>query len=189
MTDTTSNPQSGFDWQDACLDPHHHSLQQGKAEGRDAGSLAGFKDGLALGQNKGLEFGLEIGFYQGVLEALRQKDWSDRILKTIDKVQEAMDDFPSVDQVFAPSNSSSSSTSTTTNHATEMSSLVRSSNLDNMDQNDSEDVIKLDILNKLQRIRARFKLLTVQLGKPQFSLRNSLQPQSVESSEIVDAGW
>ena len=51
---------------------------------------------------------------------------------------------------------------------------------------DSEDVAKLDILNKLQRIRARFKLLTVQLGKPHFSLQHALEPPSVSGHQSTD---
>jgi len=166
MADLTSNPQSGFDWEDACLDPHHSSLQAGRTEGREAGALAGFREGRGLGQTKGLEFGLEVGFYQGVVKALRGKHHNDRIQKNIEKLQEAIDDFPTPDELFEA-----------TKHHISMSEM-RSQNpvTGHPDEHDdSENPSKFDILNKLQRIRARFKLLTVQLGKPKFSLKNVLE--------------
>jgi len=126
-----------------------------------------------------LEFGLEVGFYQGIVEALRQNDWNDRVRKSIDKVQEAIDDFPTVNQVFARAENDAMSRITMN---------VTNSVLDEGD-NDSEDITKLDILNKLQRIRARFKLLTVQLGKPHFSLQSTLEQKSVEHHESTDDGW
>ena len=184
MTDATSNPQSGLDWEDLCLDPHHYSLQQGKIEGREAGALAGFRDGQQLGQTKGLEFGLEVGFYQGAISALRHgREWNERIQHSIDKVQDAINDFPNPDQVFA-------TTRQHTSNENSLSSWIHSSNnsstLDNHDDHDSEEVAKLDILHKLQRIRARFKLLMVQLGKPHFSLQHALEPPSSQGQQSTD---
>lgn len=186
MTDATSNPQSGLDWEDVCLDPHHHALQQGRMEGREAGALAGFRDGQKLGQIKGLEFGLEVGFYQGALIALRQREWNDRIQQSIDKVQDAINGFPCPDQVFAASNRSKGNTANEDSMARWINNSSNSSKMDGDDDDDSEDIAKLDILNKLQRIRARFKLLTVQLGKPHFSLQQALEPQSLSGRQSTD---
>lgn len=178
---SASNPHSTFDWEDACLDRHNGSLQEGMAEGREAGALAGFRDGQTLGQNKGLEFGLEVGFYKGVVKALKGSDqeFNDRIQKSIQKLEEAIGDFPPPDQVFSFS---------------VMKMTEAFSNSQNADEgnDDSEDPSRFDILNKMQRIRARFKLLTVQLGKPQFSLRSALEDSSDgtgKQSSDDQQGW
>lgn len=193
MTDTTSNPQTGFDWEDVCLDPHNGSLEQGKAQGREAGALAGFQDGRTLGQNKGLEFGLEVGFYHGVVSALVEESdngFGERVRKSIHKLQEAIDAFPSPDEVFSNARDDS-----TMKAALETSTSSSSKNVagGDLQEHDSEDPSKFDIIKKLQRIRARFKLLVVQLGKPQFSLRNSLEGRegntAISSGEEGEDGW
>lgn len=191
MADASSNPQSGVDWEDVCLDPHHHALQQGKMEGRKAGALAGFREGQALGQTKGLEFGLEIGFYQGVIAALRQKEeWNDRIQHSLDKLQDAINDFPCPDQVFAAANDETYSSNENSRSGWMNKSSSHSTDRDRENDHDSEDVAKLDILNKVQRIRARFKLLTVQLGKPHFSLQHALEPPSLSGRQATeDNDW
>jgi hypothetical protein len=190
MADTTSNPQSGVDWEDACLDPHHGSLEEGKAQGREAGALAGFREGQVLGENKGLEFGLEVGFYQGIVTALiessTENEFSERVQKSIQKLQESIDAFPPPDEVF--SNTRKSESSVMAMKASTSSSTKDLGEEGDPEENDSEDPSKFDILNKLQRIRARFKLLTVQLGKPQFSLRNALEDHLTMAKSHGDGG-
>ena len=170
-TDTTSNPQGGLDWEDICLDPHHFSSEEGRAQGRQAGALAGFREGRALGQTKALEFGVEVGFYCGVVAALKgSNSWEDnasnRVKKSLAQLQKALDDFPSSDQIFS-SNRNSDDILYSTN--SQIPHEANKSDLEN--HSDDENPTKLDILHEMQRIRARFKLLMVQLGNPQFSLK------------------
>ena len=178
--DTTSNPQSGFDWEDACLDPHHDSLEQGRSQGREAGGLAGFREGEALGRTKGLEFGLEVGFYRGIVSVLlsRQPSHTQRIQNSIEKLRKAIDDFPSPDELFL-------------RVGTANSSLLDAAAVTNTTDDDSETLSRFDVLNRLQRIRAYYKLVAVQVGKPQFSLRNALERPVGETAETDNgySGW
>jgi len=190
MADTTSNPQNGFDWEDACLDPHHASLHEGKAEGREAGAIAGFQEGQNLGHGKGLEFGMEVGFYQGVVKSLQEsgRDFNERTRKSIQKLQEAIDRFPLPDEVF-------SQTRSTEGSVLELGDAPGQDGTAQEEANDSEGYpSRFDIINRLQGIRARFKLLAAQLGKPQFSLRSALEDPSADNkesppSELVDQDW
>jgi hypothetical protein len=177
MSDITSNPQCGFDWADACLNPYNASLEQGRAKGREAGALAGFREGEALGRAKGLEFGLEVGFYRGIVNVLSssQATYSLRIQNSIEKLRKAIDEFPSPDELFRMRGANS----------TLMDARTYSSG------DDSETPAKFDILNKMQRIRAYYKLVAVQVGKPQFSLRNALECPVGETRETEggDSAW
>jgi len=173
MVDTTSNPQSGgFDWEDACLDPHHTSLELGRLEGREAGGQAGFLDGQTLGQSKGLEFGLEIGFYRGIVTVLLlnpKPPHTQRIQNSITKLQKALDEFPSPDKLFQDVNNSASSLQQHHHH-------LQPDIIGNDDHDDEEvSSSRIDILNKMQKIRAYYKLVMVQMGKPQLSLKSSLE--------------
>jgi hypothetical protein len=174
MRDISSNPQIGLDWEDVCLDPHHDSLQQGRALGREAAAVAGFRDGEALGRIKGVEFGLEIGFYRGIVKVLCQDAHTERIQNSLDKLRHALDDFPSPDELFLESDST----------------VLDAMKFNAMDD-DSEAPSRFDILSKMQRIRAYYKLLTVQVGKPLLSLRNVLERSmsKTEGFETGDNGW
>lgn len=193
------NPQTtDLDWEDACLDLHQTALEEGKVEGREAGMQAGFRDGRELGQSKGLEFGIEIGFYEGILKDLQERlqatttpaenqndndtvpnqiVFTDRIRKNLRQLELAIEDFPSSDELFAPSNNTSSAIAGFRTETTE--------DFQETQEGDSER--RIDVLHKLQRIRARFKLLMVQLGHPQFSLKQVLEdPRSVSGTSSDD---
>jgi hypothetical protein len=183
MNDRCNPQQSSLDdWDDLCLDPHHSSFEAGQMEGRAAGELAGFRDGQALGQTKGLEFGMEIGFIRGVLQALEEEEESisnknsisDRVRKSMQGLRQALADFPTPDQMLEQQ------------AALQMKPHAHHDNNSNDHDDDSEDPssnTKLDILAKLQRIRARFKLLMVQLGMPQFSLKQVMLEAEANSND------
>jgi hypothetical protein len=185
MNDRCNPQQSSLDdWDDLCLDPHHSSFEAGQMEGRAAGELAGFRDGQALGQTKGLEFGMEIGFIRGVLQALEEEEEeeeesirnknSDRVRKSMQGLRQALADFPTPDQMLEQQ------------AALQMTPHAHNDNNSNDHLDDSEDPssnTKLDILAKLQRIRARFKLLMVQLGMPQFSLKQVMLEAEANSND------
>lgn len=204
-------------WQDFCLDPHHTSLEEGKIQGRQAGEISGFRDGQAFGQSKGLEYGLEIGFYQGILTSLQLQyqqqqqistspigtaspettlEFKPRTLKCMESLQAAMDDFPLPDQLFETTIATPDD-----EHGHEnIHSTLSSSNNDSVpeipivgDEPLSLSNSKLDILHLMQRIRARFKLLMVQLGRPQYTFRHVMeqcQPQQQNDASVGgDSEW
>eukprot|EP00567_Pseudictyota_dubia_P013354 CAMPEP_0197444246 /NCGR_PEP_ID=MMETSP1175-20131217/9779_1 /TAXON_ID=1003142 /ORGANISM="Triceratium dubium, Strain CCMP147" /LENGTH=178 /DNA_ID=CAMNT_0042975005 /DNA_START=164 /DNA_END=700 /DNA_ORIENTATION=+ len=151
----------GVDFEDLCLDPYKESLERGRDEGREAGLRAGFTDGRSLGRTKGLEFGVELGYMRGVAVALLESSQfsdaetrgkSDKIQKTLRELVDAIDAFPSPDEMFSRTNGFE----------------------------------KLDVAGMLQRIRAKFKLLTVQLKLPQLSLTRVMNG-ALRASEVSSA--
>jgi hypothetical protein len=143
-------------WDDICLNPHESDMDLGRQEGRQAGLQAGFQDGYALGRTKGIEFGMELGFIRGFLNTIEHSKWEsslveparvvERIQKGVSDLRRAIDDFPSPDTMFA----------STMNHK---------------DSKDDSEANATDIMGALQRIRAKFKVLTLQLKIPHYSLK------------------
>ena len=89
-------------WEDVCLSPYEYSQEEGRAQGRQEGSLAGFDQGYSLGQTTALSYGMEIGFMRGVVVVLEERmkqqqnhKMGDRIDKSLQNLQAALDDFPS----------------------------------------------------------------------------------------------
>jgi hypothetical protein len=143
------------DWDELCFNPHDGAMAQGETEGQAAGSLAGFNEGRGLGRTKGVEFGMELGFVRGVIKEISNlEDRGEKIQHSLEQLTRALDDFPSPDQMFEQ---------------------VHQSMEEIHDHDDSEEPVntdeRLNIQHKMQRIRARFKLLMVQLGQPHFSLK------------------
>jgi helix-turn-helix protein len=144
--------------------------------GRSQGELVGFRDGQQLGHTKGIEFGMELGFIQGFLNVIEkqiqeEQQSSERIQRSLIALHKALDDFPSPDVLF--------------DHSTMIFS-------NSTGGEDSEGpVTKLDVLNKMQRVRARFKLLTVQLGMGTISLKQILAngASSDRNQEIPSREW
>ena len=61
-------------------------------------------------------------------------------------------------------------------------------NIDDSEQVPAEDDDpSLDVAGKMQRIRARFKLVTVQLGIPHFSLKQVMDEAACARSEAASA--
>lgn len=161
-------------WDALCFDPHQSSLEEGKAKGREAGELAGFRDGQALGRTKGIEFGMELGFIWGFLSVL-PKPTNERVERSMKELKRALDDFPGLDAMFEQS--------------LQLQNLKTSSG----NKDDSEDPTKLDVLGMMQRIRARYKLLTVQLGIPNYSLKQVMDEASSQHKTTkghpIDSEW
>jgi len=182
-------------------------VEKGRAEGREAGLLEGFKEGRLLGQTTGVEYGMEIGFATGLLEAVRESIKSggvstpssgslDRIVKSADDLERAIRDFPSSEDAIRKR-------------------LFRSGEGGNIDKEldgrhdvDDEELqtrsgsSEEDIRAKLQRIRARCKVLAAKLGIPHHSLKTVLaeasrnresaaasSTPSLSTDEGVDQEW
>ena len=145
-------------WDDIFLNPHESHMELGRQDGREAGLHAGFKDGHALGRTKGIEFGMELGFIRGFLNTIEHGEMESnqdaarvqRIQKGVEGLRRAIDDFPAPDTVFASA----------------MNSKHR--------PGDNTEANAMDIMGALQRIRAKFKVLTVQLKIPHYSLKQVL---------------
>jgi uncharacterized protein YoxC len=150
-----------------------------------------------LGASKGLEIGLEIGFAKGLLEVCRKRidtltkkddniegDVTEtstsaktssraRLERSIDELERAIQDFPSSAELFA----ASLSNNLHRNESETQASL----------QNEAGDVqgAEVDVQAKLQRIRARCKVLTVQLGIPYHSLKRVMDDALREGGTVT----
>mmetsp|Transcript_30708 Transcript_30708/g.57493 ORF Transcript_30708/g.57493 Transcript_30708/m.57493 type:complete len:230 (+) Transcript_30708:230-919(+) len=138
------------------------SLEQGRLEGKQAGLEAGYQEGRILGQTKGVDFGMEVGFAMGLAHAVEQQlpsmennndkedDKVHRIRKSVDDLKRAIEEFPNLQQELFHYH-------------------------DNHDTAFSVNNSPIDVREKLQRIRARSKVLTAKLGIPHHSLKQVLQ--------------
>jgi len=145
-------------------------VDSGRAEGREAGLKEGFKEGRLLGQKTGVEYGMEVGFASGLLETIREAMMEgripekslERIAKSANDLEKAINDFPSSEESIR--------------------NLFRSKSIhnnENENENDDEqwrrnNEEEEDIRAKLQRIRARCKVLAAKLGIPHHSLKTIL---------------
>ena len=162
-------------------------VESGRKEGREAGLREGFRDGRLLGQKTGVEYGMEIGFAIGLLEAVRQSidagDLAslgslDRITKSTNDLEKAIQDFPSSKdsikkRLFQSSQGSSDMMDNNQNDSDD-------EHLQRLDGSNEEDV-----RTKLQRIRARCKVLAAKLGIPHHSLKTILAESSRNKTAIA----
>jgi hypothetical protein len=156
------------------------ALLQGRQEGKIAGEKQGFFDGKQLGQAKGIEYGMEIGFATGLLRAVekyvssteiqdvttsaasteKEKRQIDRIQKSACELQKAIDDFPTnVEQLFSLKDDK----------------VMPTEEGNDSDGHEGRNII--DVRDKLQRIKARSKVLMAKLGIPHHSLKTVLHQQ------------
>ncbi len=148
-------------------------VASGRAEGREAGLQEGFREGRLLGQTTGVEYGMEIGFAAGLLEAVRQaiaegqlpEKSIERITKSANDLEKAIDDFPSSQESIRER-------------------LFQSKSIKNDDDENGDEQSQRhhdkeeDVRAKLQRIRARCKVLAAKLGIPHHSLKTIMADTS-----------
>jgi hypothetical protein len=186
------------EWENFCLDPYQSAREEGERQGRDAGMEAGFRDGHGMGINTGTEYGMELGFFKGVCsaveaataESLNQNVSEERVRKTVTDLRLALDDFPGPDQVFQvrqrPPRHQHDGEEHAHEHEPEQDDGDDDDNDDGDENGEDDDAIatesKKTVLHKMQRIRARFKLLTVQLGIPHFSLTRVMDEAAATSA-------
>jgi hypothetical protein len=172
-------------WDALSVDPHGLDFQQGLKDGQAAGLQEGYQLGHAMGRTTAIDVGLELGFVQGTLSALLNHDGSsssvttslsERAQKTITELSLMIDAFPGVDQVFQE-------------QVRERNGLVAVNDENNND--DSEQTPHADdtpsVRIEIQRIRAKFKLLTVQLGCPHFSLKQVMDDAAKSEDDVPAA--
>mmetsp|Transcript_28097 Transcript_28097/g.81222 ORF Transcript_28097/g.81222 Transcript_28097/m.81222 type:complete len:217 (+) Transcript_28097:84-734(+) len=184
---------SSLDFEDLCLDPYQANFDKGHREGSAAGLQAGYGEGRKLGQQKAVEVGIELGYMRGVAEAIRQdvlgsfdaaaapsddnnsctSDEADATRRRVEKVGKSLDEllsmidaFPSPDEIF--------------HKATGNDQRLSSDDVLNDEEDDSERIVEqiggpVDISGRMQRIRAKFKLLCVQLKVPEVGLSKVME--------------
>jgi hypothetical protein len=196
--------------EDALIDPHAPDLEEGRRRGREEGREAGYREGLSIGRTTGLEHGLEVGFIRGCVEAVRRQvllppassegrseiPWRlapsklERVRKTVLEISALLDDFPGPSEIFATS--SDDVVETTAERRGGASAAGRRHEADSDDDLDDDDddeeaqaSDKTNVRSKLQRLRARFKLLAVQLGMPHLSLAHAMDRARDSTTDAV----
>jgi hypothetical protein len=160
-----------IDW-DQLLDPHHDAVEAGRKEGFQSGLESGFQDGFQLGKVKALEIGIELGYMKSIaqqaLDDLNCHDMSHmyRYLDTDEerktKLNKKIEDIlQSIEQFPSP---------------------------DYMFSRRDDD--NLNIADDMQRIRAKFKVLLVQLKLPHSTLKKVMNETMVFKKDgITDQEW
>ena len=194
-----------LNFEDLCLDPFQANFDDGHREGSEAGLLAGYNEGRKLGQQKAVEVGIELGYMRGVAEAIiRQSivtpnaaalgvkvlgadDDAGAALRKIEKIKKSADEllsmidaFPSPDEIFQQA----------IDDGSEEKQLSHDEGDDsNAEENGDSEEIKgqsggpVDISGRMQRIRAKFKLLCVQLKMPEISLSRVMEDAKKNAGE------
>jgi hypothetical protein len=176
-------------------------VAQGRKEGREAGLMEGFRDGRLLGQTKGVDYGMEIGFATGLLEAVRSVIASnslsakhlsssssssgslDRIVKSADDLEKAIRDFPACEETIRKR----------LFRTNDRNTIDDEDNDDDNEEDEDEQVQNNtgpsteDVRSKLQRIRARCKVLVAKLGIPRHSLKTILTEASQNKASAASS--
>lgn len=193
------------DWDNILLNPFEEAIQKGKREGRNDGLKAGYNDGYHLGKVKALEIGVELGYMRAIsvsilddllsistnensqytpVENENNREMSqnsfEKIQKRIQRIQDFLKQieyFPSPDDLFCSSNQ---------DHTVESSSNDDEDNSQDTNQNEVEPVSSsIDIAQKMQRLRAKFKTILVQSKLPNFTLKKVMNENISEPSSAM----
>jgi hypothetical protein len=172
--DSECNEDEDVAWDNLCINPHSKTQEDGRERGRYDGSISGYNEGYKIGRTTAVSNGMEIGFIQGVIAYLTTKcdlpsilvdnEKVERAQKSIQNLQMAINEFPSADALLQRTS--------------------QTADINDDDDDDDDMNSNIDISNNLQRIRARFKLLMVQLGLSHVSL-NHLLDTAAATSEMV----
>jgi hypothetical protein len=162
-TDNVDNTPSS--WEDACLSPYHAAQEDGRAQGRRDGAVAGMNQGYQWGQTTALSYGMEIGFMRGVVAVL--EEWMNeeemresRTAKSLHSLRAALEDFPPPDVLLSETS------------ASDPNRRVRS--------NSNTNAEETDVARKMEKAQTAFKLLIIQLGLPTLTLQRLMEdPTSI----------
>lgn len=173
VIDDTEDP-----WDALCVDPHGQFIEQGRREGAAAGRRKGYDTGYSLGRTTAIDVGLELGFIEGFValivgdnEAVAV-DICDRARRTAQELMQLVENFPGVDEVFQE-------------QERERQRQASHQQDDDAVNGDSEQIPPSGVRNvrtEIQRIRAKFKQLTVQLGCSDCSLKHIMDSTAAASS-------
>lgn len=182
------------DW-DSILDPYEDALQQGRQEGQEAGLKSGYESGWNLGKIKALEIGIELAYMHSIVsEGLKylekrndekiikssSNDHFERRIKKMKDFLESIHSFPSPNDIF-------SSTRNPTSHPSRTETNSGNSNI--VDNNNSPISAPIDLVGQMQRIRARFKTIIVQMKVSHLTLKkvmNDRVPRQLDSDVDIE---
>ncbi len=183
------------------IDPYESSFQAGKEDGRKAALDSGYNEGYQLGKLKGLELGIELGYMTSICKAALQGLGDDIISDDIMKVNDskscasssvdidgsnktqhgdsdhdherkkkrikdlldAIEAFPKPKEIFQNSRY-----------------IKTKENQEHVDVNSQNN--DADITSLMQRLRAKFKTVLVQLDLTNLRLQN-IMDQSIKSND------
>jgi hypothetical protein len=194
VTKTKSEVMEAWD-DDALLNPFEAFLEEGRRQGRQEGLEAGYKEGHELGQVTGLEYGMELGFVRGTVEAVRHElarnrrsssdaaaaPWlppskTERVTKILAELSSLLDEFPGPSEMFHDESSG----------ATEEFRSVEHDDADDDEEAHTQRSHERNAKILLQQIRSKFKLLTVVLGIPHFSLAQVMDEAAESAASTVN---
>lgn len=194
------------EWDSILLNPFDEAIQKGKEEGRNDGLEAGYNDGYHLGKVKALEIGVEIGYMRAISDSIlndllsisinensqctpvendNNREMShnsiEKIQKRILRIQDFLKQievFPSPDDLFSSSNQDHTDESSSNDDEDKASQ--------DMNQNRVEPASSsIDIAQKMQRLRAKFKTILVQSKLPNFTLKKVMNENISEPSSAM----
>ena len=172
------------EWDDL-LNPYDYAHTRGKAEGERIGLETGWKEGLALGHVKALEIGIELGYMKalvrGILDETREKseeknregdrrgnEVERKRVERMEGLLEAIDSFPGPDKMFAGAVSEAGALEDRTNVPSEDPS------------NEALATTGVNIVEELQRIRAKFTLFLKQSNLSHLSLKKVMDTGAMD---------
>lgn len=196
------------DW-DSLLNPYEESIQQGLAEGRESGLNAGFDDGHHLGKVKALEIGFELGYMRIVaVSALTQlsedddgqdkgefqqlegstvatvMNSHDRKVAKLNEFIALIQDFPSSDVLFSAMHQLNPAGKIHGHHQDSEHQSVEAS-IDDEEEEDLGASSKIDVVQKMQRIRAKFKTILVQMKIPHLTLKKVMNGGAIAGPQSL----
>lgn len=169
-------------WEQLGWNPFQDSLEMGRREGQERGAATGRYEGYLLGRTTAVEYGMELGFWRGCVPILeqwyllggqqqqeqkQQQNQRERIVKLFDDLKRDLQSFPDVDNLLR---NVSTSPSTLTPRQQDREELNRG------------DDPQINVMERMQRIRCRFKVLTQRLGLVGVSLKHALALTASSSS-------
>ena len=168
------------EWDDiALLDPYHDSMENGRSEGMSRGHEAGYRDGFALGRMKALEIGVELGYMESITK---------EILELICNNNKISDEEMEIEPGFQSSLLKNKSRL----EKIQKGFIGLQTMIDDFPSPDDifqeSQTTKIDISERMQRIRTKFKLLTVQMKEPHLTLK-SVMDEASSSTKNEEVGW
>ena len=192
MRDKREGNGNDLDGWDDLLDPYQYAREKGAEEGRIAGLQSGFQSGQALGHVKALEMGVELGYMKCIVtQRLEEEEknkggggggggaLSELERKKIERMHQlvkAIESFPTPEEIFA-----------STQPSPELNDVTNiQSNVFNEVDNARATTTSINIVDKMQRLRAKFTLFLKQSKLSHLSLKKVMDSVSTNSNESGD---
>jgi len=156
-------------------------MEHGRKEGRNVGLQSGYMDGYAIGKVKALEVGIELGYMKSIALILMESGIVGRRKKKLQELLDAIESFPKPDELFSIKEEGK---------GVDANDDIDDNNTDANAENDTNGESytgeKIDIMDKMQRIRAKFKTILVQMKIPHLTLKKVMSGE-YESAILATA--